>query len=444
MQRRKFIRQTGAVMTGTLLSKNLFAANLKPAKKRVAMVGTGIRGTSMWGTELIKEFADTIEFVGLCDKNVGRVSTAKRIMKLACPTYTDIDMMLKETRPEILIVTTMDSTHHEQIVKGLAAGADIVTEKPMTTDETKCQMILDAEKTSGKKVYVTFNYRYSPHRQKIYELLNNDEIGKITSVDFHWYLDTSHGADYFRRWHRKREFGGTLLVHKATHHFDLLNWWLNSDPQEVHAYGSLEFYGKNNSFRHTHCRPCPHKSDCKFYFDITKNSRMVELYVDNEKYDGYLRDGCVWKEDIDIFDKMAVQIKYANEVQVSYSLTTYSPYEGYRISFNGTKGKLDAWIHERQPWASEKYDEIQVTKNFGKAEYFRIDNTEEGHGGGDARLRKQLFNPGSDPYKQGAGSRDGAMSVLIGIAARQSIDTGKPVKIATLTSLKPHATRGDS
>ena len=88
------------------------------------------------------------------------------------------------------------------------SGADIITEKPMTIDEQKCQAILDAEKKTGKKVTVTFNYRYSPHRQKIYELLRNDTIGKITSVDFHWYLNTSHGADYFRRWHRLRKNGG--------------------------------------------------------------------------------------------------------------------------------------------------------------------------------------------------------------------------------------------
>jgi predicted dehydrogenase len=444
MHRREFIQQTGAAVAGALLSDNLLASAVPNAKKRIAMVGTGHRGTGMWGVEVLKEFGNTIEFVGLCDKNPGRVEAGKKLMNVNCRTYTDLDQMLREQKPEILIVTTVDSTHHEQIVKGLEAGADIVTEKPMTTDEQKCQMILDAEKRTGKKVHVTFNYRYSPHRQKIYELLNNDAIGKVTSVDFHWYLDVYHGADYFRRWHRKREFGGSLLVHKSTHHFDLLNWWLDSDPEEVFAYGSLEHYGKNNSFRHTHCRPCPHKDKCKFYWDINKDPRLVKLYADNEKYDGYHRDGCVWREDIDIFDKMAVQIRYANRVQVSYSLTTYSPYEGYRISFNGTKGKLDAWIHERQPWEMEKYDELQLTTNFGKTEYIRIDNTEEGHGGGDVRLRKQIFQPGSDPWKQAAGSRDGAMSILVGIAARQSIDSGKPIRIASLTSLQPVATKSRS
>jgi hypothetical protein len=175
---------------------------------------------------------------------------------------------------------------------------------------------------------------------------------------------------------------------------------------------------------------------------MTKNKNLMALYADNEKYDGYHRDGCVWREDIDIFDKMAVQIRYANKVQCSYSLTTYSPYEGYRIAFNGTKGRLETWIKERQPWQEEDFDELHLTTNFGEREIIRIPNNEEGHGGGDVRLRKQIFDSdGKDPYRQAAGSRDGAMSILTGIAARNSIDSGKPIKIGDLTSLKPQAQR---
>lgn len=289
-------------------------------------------------------------------------------------------------------------------------------------------------------------------------------IGQITSVDFRWYLDVYHGAAYFRRWHRLREKSGTLLVHKATHHYDLLNWWLDSEPEEVFAYGDLEFYGKNNSFRSTHCRSCQFQQTCQFYWDITKNKKYMDLYVASEKYDGYLRDGCVWREDINIYDKMAVQIKYANNVQVSYSLTTYAPYEGYRIAFNGTKGRLEAWIQERQPWQKKDYDELRLTTNFGKTELIKIAHggggdeislwTHKkvpskktkvgwGHGGGDARLKNKIFkNPNMpDPLKQSAGTRDGAMSILIGIAARKSINTKKPVKIADLTDLEPQPTK---
>lgn len=175
---------------------------------------------------------------------------------------------------------------------------------------------------------------------------------------------------------------------------------------------------------------------------MTKDAELMQLYAANEQHDGYLRDGCVFREDIDIYDQMAVQIRYASGVQVSYSLTAFAPYEGYRIAFNGTKGRLEAWIKEMQPWQEADYDELQLTTNFGGREIIRIPNSESGHGGGDSRLRRQIFNPdGNDPYRQAAGSRDGAMSILVGIAARNSIETGKPVRIGQLTSLQPQRER---
>lgn len=445
MNRRNFLT-TSAVAAGALLAdpskvsaRELNNLNNAPTKKtRVALVGTGSRGNGMWGSSLLKDYPQYLEFVGLCDKNQGRVEVGKRLIGATCPTFTDFDKMMKETKPELLIVTTMDSTHHEFIIKGMEYGADVITEKPMTIDEQKVQAILDAEKRTGKNCRVTFNYRYSPHRAKMWELLRAGEIGELTSVDFHWYLDTSHGADYFRRWHRLVECGGSLWVHKASHHFDLLNWWIDSDPETVFASGALDFYGKNGTMRAENCRTCKQTSACPFYFDIMKNKGMVELYVDNEKYDGYLRDGCVFRNDVNIYDKMAATIKYANGVQVAYSLTTYSPYEGYRIAFNGTKGRIDAWIEESRPISDKNYDEIILFKNFSKRQYIQIPFGSSGHGGGDKLLKDQIFLPNiEDPLKQCASARDGALACLVGIAARNSVESKAPVRIADLTSIKP-------
>ncbi|MFP4090703.1 MAG: Gfo/Idh/MocA family protein [Cyclobacteriaceae bacterium] len=442
--RREFLTTTGAVVAGSLVAPSLPVFARAPRKKmRVALIGTGIRGISMWGRSVQKDYADQVEFVGLCDSNPSRLAFGKEFIGAKCNTYTDFEQMMREQKPEMLIVTTMDANHHEFIIKGMEMGANVITEKPMTTDENKVQAILDAERSTGKNVTVTFNYRYSPHRQKMYELLREGAIGDVTSVDFHWYLDTDHGASYFRRWHGQRENSGTLLVHKSTHHFDLLNWWLESEPEEVFAFGKLEHYGSNGKLRGPNCRSCEHKSNCDFYWDITKSEHDMKLYVDHEEHDGYIRDNCVFRKEINIYDKMAATIRYANDVQVSYSLTTYSPYEGYRIAFNGTKGRLEAWIQESQPWEAENYDELRLTKNFGKSELIRIPHAGGGHGGGDARLKDKIFkNPDmADPYRQSAGSRDGAMSVLIGVAARRSIESGMPVKIGTLSDLKPLATR---
>jgi predicted dehydrogenase len=193
MQRKTFIQQTGAAAAGIMVS-GLSAQN-PTRKKRVAVVGTGGRALDMWTRPVLSEFADIVEFVGLCDINQGRVETAKKYLGLSCPTFTDFDEMMQTVKPDDLIVTTVDGTHHRFIIKGMEYGADIITEKPMTIDEQKCQAILDTEQKTGRKIKVTFNYRYSPHRQKMYELLRSGVIGDIRLVDFHWYLDIYHGAD---------------------------------------------------------------------------------------------------------------------------------------------------------------------------------------------------------------------------------------------------------
>ena len=144
--------------------------------------------------------------------------------------------MIRETRPDYVIVTTVDATHDDYIVRALDLGCDVITEKPMTTTADKTQRILDAVKRSGRHVRVTFNYRYAPPRTQVKDLLMRGEIGDVLSVDFTWLLNTVHGADYFRRWHSNKARSGGLMIHKATHHFDLVNWWLGAQPERVHAF----------------------------------------------------------------------------------------------------------------------------------------------------------------------------------------------------------------
>ncbi len=431
-------------------------------KLRVALVGTGVRGTSFWGKRLLDEYSDILEFVGLSDINPGRLEYGRKYIGTDCPTFANCAEMLSTTNPDLLIVTTKDSTHHEFIIMGLEAGVDVLTEKPMTTDEMKCQDILDAERASNKKLIVGFNYRWSPYATEVKKLLSENAIGKITSVDFNWYLNTYHGASYFRRWHGLKDSGGTLWVHKATHHFDLLNWWLDSDPEEVFAYGALEHYGAANEFRGENCRKCTLKDSCKFYYDITKSERNMDLYVAHEEHDGYIRDNCLFRKEIDIYDKMSAQIKYMNDTVVNYSLTTYSPFEGWRIAFNGMDGRIEAWqdipyndddaISQSDLHAAEmsqantkniSVKPIIVHKNWKDYKVANVSYDRGGHGGGDKRLQDKLMKTPNapDPYKHMASVRDGAMSILIGIAARKSVEEGKKIRIEDLTDLKPAVDR---
>lgn len=405
--------------------------SLDLAQHRIALVGTGHRGTGMWGKELLSRLGPQVDLVGLCDINEMRAHRSQRAIGTNAPVFTDFGEMLSTLRPATVMVCTRDDTHDDLIVQALEAGSDVITEKPMATTAAKCRRILEAEARTGRKVNVAFNYRYAPFGAKIKELLMEGAIGEITSIDFHWYLDTRHGADYFRRWHAYQKNSGSLFVHKSTHHFDLLNWYVADEPKEIFARGNLRHYGANGPYRGERCHDCLHAPDCDFHLDIAADPWLEMLYEDPSREDGYVRDACVFREDIDIYDTMSASLVYGNGVQVSYSLNACMPVEGHHLAFNGRKGRLEIRHKEKDPFGIGDHDEILLMRNFGPSETIRIRREHGGHFGGDKRLQAMLFDPEMpDPLHQRAGARAGALSVLCGVAAVESVKTGRAVPVA--------------
>ena len=199
-------------------------------RRRVALAGTGFRGTYTWGRQLLTDCGAWVELVGLCDANRMRARAARQEIGVAIPDFAEVREMISATKPETVIVASRDDTHADVAVASLESGADVLVEKPMGTTLEACGRILAAERRTGRRVDVAFNYRFAPTARRLKELLLEKAIGEVVSVDFHWYLDVEHGADYFRRWHAFLVHSSSLFVHKATHHFDLLNWYLASDP----------------------------------------------------------------------------------------------------------------------------------------------------------------------------------------------------------------------
>jgi hypothetical protein len=205
----------------------------------------------------------------------------------------------------------------------------------------------------------------------------------------------------------------------------------------VSATGRLANYGRNGAFRHTNCRGCPHAGRCDYHWDMTRNQQLMELYAQAEQVDGYLRDGCVFREDVDIFDTMNAVVQYSTGVTMSYSLNAFMPFEGYRLAFNGTGGRLEVRDYERQPWKVDGPTEIHLTRNFGTREVVAVPEMTGGHGGGDDILLNLVFRATPVPdHLRLPSSRAGALSCLTGIAARQSCDRGgAPIQISDLIRL---------
>jgi len=441
------------------------------SKKRHAFVGTGGRALSFI-EPLVTTYGDQNELVGICDLSPARMAYYNELLVRdlgyhAVPAYAAdrFDDMLREQKPDEVFVCTKDSMHHDYIVRALHAGCDVITEKPMTTDAAKCRAILDAQKATGRRVRVAFNYRWAPFRSKVKELIESGVVGKIHSVNLEYLLDTNHGADYFRRWHAHIENSGTLLVHKSTHHFDLVNWWLDAIPQQVFAYGDLVFYGKQNAInrgdekltRYARYTGSPEAKEDPFCLDLTESESFRKLYLAGEADSGYLRDQNVFRDGITVPDQMSLNVRYRTGQVLTYSLVCYSPREGMRVTFNGDRGRIEYhefigthmnravspknWKIEEKPGAEAEGEWIRVFPHFKSSYVVEMPEIRAAHGGADVILNEHFYGPPAPPDALGrtAGHEQGAASIAIGIAAVQSISSNLPVNISDLVTIKPDA-----
>jgi predicted dehydrogenase len=407
-------------------------------------------------------FAESSELVALCDLSQVRMDWHRRRLAaragqapVAAYPASSFDQMVRETKPDTVIVATVDSTHHIYIARAMELGCDVITEKPMTTDLPKLEAIFGAIERTGRSLRVAFNYRYAPAYTRFRRLLAEGVVGRPLAVDFSWMLDTSHGADYFRRWHREKDKSGGLLVHKATHHFDLVNWWIDSIPTQVFAMGSLSFYGRQNAegrgerYSYTRYTGVPEARDDPFALFLTSKAALRGLYLEAESETGYIRDRNVFGEPITIEDTLALVVRYRNGALLSYCLVAYAPWEGLRIAITGTRGRLEMDIEEslthllgdgQTASASKgpfKHARLRALPMFGEPQELDVPTGAGGHGGADPLMLEQLFspNPPPDEDRRAASHVDGAASVLVGIAGNLAMERRAPIAIDDLFPL---------
>jgi predicted dehydrogenase len=438
--------------------------------RRYAVVGTSARAR-MYINALAGDYPGDI--VGWCDPNQVRMSYYDGVLAAAgrpAPARYRPDQfgaLLDRERPDAVIVTSPDHTHPRYAAQALAAGCDAIIEKPVATSPEGARLLAEAARAAAGSVIITFNYRYSPRNSALRQVIADGAIGKVTSVHFEWVLDTVHGADYFRRWHREKAESGGLLVHKASHHFDLVNWWIDDVPTDVYARGALRFYGDLNAKerglgeRPERSHGWPGLADDPFSIDIAADDTLRRLYLEAEAEDGYIRDRDVFSPGITIEDNAAVLVGYASGAFLTYSLNAHSPWEGYRVSVNGDAGRAELEVVERGYVRSAADGSINgrpaidpmtsgaeaatpgdprpvgsrliVQRHWEPAREVPIITGTGHHGGGDTLLLNAVFRPGgADPLRQQAGYADGLRAVAVGLAANRSMVTGQAVNIREL------------
>ena len=395
--------------------------------KKVAFVGASMRAAAFVNV-LKKHFSADYSIVAVMDIDPGKMKGFLEVHNLDIPTYTDFDKMCDEIMPDMVIISSIDVTHADYIVKALDRKIACVSEKPLCTTVEQCKAIRAAQ-ARNPEVYAaaSHNARYLPLCLKTKELIQSGVIGKVLRMEYTEMLDRFHGTSYFRRWNSRRANSNGLQLHKSSHHFDKMNFLLDSKATEVMADGQLTRYGKNapHKFEGTNCRTCEHAKECPDFASYNKKLFQSEMYTP---------DMCIYSPEIDIEDNYSAVIRFENGVMCTYSLCAHAQYEGEIIIIEGETGRLESrHTYCREAVVNDENvhdDKLIYTTSLRLFRYrqpgyeeIEIKTGEGGHGGADLGIFSEIFS--IPPAPTVPKLEEGIQAVLTGCALVTSQKSGK-------------------
>jgi predicted dehydrogenase len=428
------------------------------SKRRYVLCGLSNRGLALFALPLLGLDGDMSlhgELVGILDIDAERVAAFNaQGTHQPVPYYSpdEFDRMVDETAPDVVLVTSPDYTHADYVIRALQRDIDVITEKPMAASCDQVLAMQAAERDSAGSIRVSHNMRYQPRNRQIKRMLQDGLIGRVTSIDYVWSLDTYHGASYFYRWNRQRDYSGGLSIHKACHHFDLINWWIDDIPEQVFAFGGRNYYGAESPYS-------PSRRDGVAYSVAEQKERCPYfqrwLGSDDLPADDHLtpRTGArglpytvqyppdqpiyLYDKEIDVEDTYSAVVRYRGGASMTYSVTFSGPWEGFKVGINGTHGRIETASYGFRDRNEPPPDSQTVTyyPMFGQRQVHDVTTSEGSHGGADPLIRRDLLvGPSAESLELAmpADSRQAGYAVAVGEALWRSVQDNRPYTIDEL------------
>ncbi len=389
-------------------------------KVGVAIIGASHRSTMLF--EFFKKFPSQGFITGIYDRVHSRSKYLLDKYALDAPkVYESLDQALADPETQAVFIGTTDCEHVNPSVAALNAGKHVYCEKPLDISLEACDEIIEAAKASEAVFYLGMNLRHSPVHETVYNIIQSGDVGKVLTIEANeWYIG---GRTYFRRWNRLRQFGGGLWITKATHDFDILNWLAGAKPTRIYATSSLSYY-KAKPEGATHCRICPIKMTCPDFYDIEcpVNPTQDDMLKLTEEVTGDPRDMCLYNSDKDTFDNGIAVVDYGNDIRATYTVNVVSARSTRQIRVLGTLGCIEADMEYGKVVVHKRYDKHKI-------EHDLIEKMKSGHGGADDNILLDFLRCARTSAKPRSSWADGRISVKLGLAARESCDTGKAIDL---------------
>ena len=201
-------------------------------KLRFGFIGLGAMGFSHVNS-FAKLCGDRVEIAAICSSNEANIKKVRDVAREVRIYKTEAELI--QCPLDAVVISTPNFTHVSLALEILRSGKHLFLEKPCGITREECQRLLEASRKTDHILMIGHELRYSPFFLKMKELVDAGEVGTPRMV---W---TREFRGPFQKksqdWIQDERRSGGMLVDKNCHHFDLMNWWANSKPQRVAAFG---------------------------------------------------------------------------------------------------------------------------------------------------------------------------------------------------------------
>lgn len=385
---------------------------------RFGVIGLGNRGHLVTEKYLLTN--PEIEVVQVSDLNQNHFEFYKQ---KKINVTTDYATLLSNPEIEAVFIATPDDTHGEIILAAIKEDKHIICEKPLEINRELTRKIEKALINHNKIFLVGYVLRYATLYQKVKQLIADGVIGEILLANGIDHINYG-GYAFFRDWHRIKKNSQTLLLQKSSHSLDILNWIIDSQPNQVAGLGSLSVYGRPGAEKKfgkkltspLNCGSCPLQNSCEESLLNLKRYKDLDWGKD-------WPDACVYADEIDVQDNQALLIHYENDVKLTYSICYFSSFYRREFQFFGTEGQL---------YFDDETNKIILhhRKTGGKKEYHFDEQI--GHGGGDKAMIADFLSAIKKQSEPLANITSSATVTHLALAAQEAIDTNTIITIGGL------------
>ena len=358
----------------------------------IAILGLGARGM-MFGKIAI---AEGYKITAVCDINKERRKDAETVLNVKKENiFADSDVFFNRGKlADVLIISTLDSTHYDFAMKALKVGYDIMLEKPIALKMNEIEEIGVTAKSLGRKAGVCHVLRYTPFYAKIKEIIDSGVLGRIMNINQTENVGYYHYAHSFVRgnWHNSVETCPMILA-KCCHDFDLILWLTGKSCIELSSFGALDYFKKENAPDGSamRCKDCRVRQECPFdaykiykiYPTWVKQPSGLEYSVENAfkvlDDNSTFYDKCVFNCDNDVVDHQMVNMVLEDGIIANLTMQAFSGEIYRRTQVCGTLGELNGVFEEGKITVSvfgKEKQEIQI----------KVDDELSQHAGGDRKL----------------------------------------------------------